>query len=169
MHLHVARAVRGGGPDGPTDVVVFSDGTPSHHRWSTRGREDQCCRVPHSRFGACLLFQLEWRCDALTTPGAVARVLHRLRGRRATFRDETLPLVDTADEVREQGPPGEFDRSRLEGTELASGTANLSPGLVTCGLSATRRIPTLERAWIFAGSLFRWGITVWLVALKVSS
>ena len=87
--------------------------TPSHHRWSTRGREDQCCRVPHSRFGACLLFQLEWRCDALTTPGAVAHVLHRLRSRRATFRDETLPLVDTADEVREQGPPGEFDRTRI--------------------------------------------------------
>ena len=89
-------------PDGPTDVVAFcrTDGgqrvAPSHHRWSTRGGEDQCCRVPHSRCGAC--------CEALTTPGVYARVSHRLRGRRATFREETLFLVDTADEVREEDP-----------------------------------------------------------------
>ena len=108
--------------DGPTDVVAFAKPMVDSR---VRGSNLLILSLPLRRLPP--YFNWSGVVKSLTTPGAVARVSHRLRGRRATFREETLPFVDKADEVRDEGDPHEFDRSRFEGTELASGTAGLSP------------------------------------------
>ena len=79
--------------------------------------------------------------------------------KRMTAECELLPPVDF----------GKSDHSAFEGTELVSGATDLSPGMGLFGLSATRRIPTLRRAWIFVASLIRRGITGRQIALKVTS
>ena len=63
---------------------------------------------------------------------------------------------------------GNFDHSAFEGTELVSlAPPTFPPGDGICGFSATRRIPTLGKAWIFVPSFIRREITGWQIALKV--
>ena len=71
--------------NGPTDVVAIAE--PMENRELIRHITDG--RLEGERITAA---------ESLTPAAAPAS--HRLRGRRATFREETLPLVDTADEVR---------------------------------------------------------------------
>ena len=63
---------------------------------------------------------------ALSTPGAVARVSHRLRGRRATVREKILLVVSLGDVLHEEAVLEEFEPSGNEGMEFALGVVDLS-------------------------------------------
>ena len=68
-------------------------------RWRTKKCSDTSLSAAESLTpGAAPASYSNWTGDVklLTNPGAVARVSHRLRGRRATVRGETLPVVETA-------------------------------------------------------------------------
>ena len=54
---------------------------------------------------------------ALSTPGAVARVSHRLRSGRASVRREILPVVTSEDIAVDRNPREEFEFSLRERTD----------------------------------------------------
>ena len=59
---------------------------------------------------------------ALGTRGTAARVTHRLRGRRATAREEILPVVGSGDVLHEEPVLEEFGRRPFSwGWERAGG------------------------------------------------
>ena len=83
--------------DRPTDAVAFAEPIEDREllRHITNGRlERERISAAESLTSFAALashFNLSGDVKPLTTPGAVARVSHRFRGRRATFRQETLP------------------------------------------------------------------------------
>ena len=64
---------------------------------------------------------------ALGTPGASARVSHRLRGRRASVRREILTVVTSEDTTLDRNPREEFEFSGNERTEVATNRVDFSP------------------------------------------
>ena len=72
-------------------------------------------------------FNCSGELKALGTPG-VARVSHRLRGRRASFRRENFPVVVSEDTALDRNPREEFEFSGNEQTEVATDKVDFSPG-----------------------------------------
>ena len=162
-------------PEGPANVVPFTDPMEDTEmiRHITEGRleGERICAAESLTPGAgrCSHFNWSGEVKAPSTPGTVPRVTYRLRGGRAIAREEILPVVGSGDVLPEEPFPEEFEPSGNEGAEFAPGAIDLSSVDGTCGWSSIRRIPTLERAWIFEGCLTQRGIMGWETAPKATS
>ena len=113
-------------PIGPANVVAFTD--PLVHaemrQHITMGRLEGNGISAAESFtvtaGPGSYFHWSGELKALSTPGVVARVSHRLRGRRASVRREILPVVTSEDTALDRSPRGEFEFSGNEQTEVAT-------------------------------------------------
>ena len=79
-----------------------------------------------ARPGSC--FNCSGELKGFSATGAVARVSHRLRGRRASVRREILPVVTSEDIALDRKPREEFEFSGNKRTEVATDRVDFSPG-----------------------------------------
>ena len=119
---------------GPANVVAFTDSLEDaemrHHTTEGRLEADRISAAESLTVtaGPGSFFNRSGELKALGTPGAVARVSHRLRGRRASVRRENLPVVISEDIALDRNPREEFEFSGNEQTEVATDKVDFSPG-----------------------------------------
>ena len=120
-------------PNGPANVVAFGEPMEDAEmlRHITEGRLEgeriYAAESLTSGAGPTSYFNWSGEAKALSTPGAVARVNHRLRGRRATVREEIFPVVGLGDVLHEDLLLEEFEPSGNGGMDFAPGAVDLCP------------------------------------------
>ena len=108
-------------PIGPANVVAFTlleDAEMLQHITEGRldGKRISAAESLTVNAGLDSYFNWSGELKTLSTPGAVARVSHRLRGRRASVEREILPVVTSEDIAIDRSPREVFEFSGNERT-----------------------------------------------------